>query len=556
MNWYTYAQTERGTTFKGTNINLTPKEEQIFDFLRGINDKYNLGLTFRVAGGWVRDKMLGKESDDIDIAIDKMTGGQLAQYLERELGGITGNLIEARPDQSKHLETLTIKLFGQEVDFVNLRSESYGDTRIPEMQFGNAEQDAFRRDLTINSLFYNINNGEVEDFTGKGVEDLKTMTLRTPMDPLKTFKDDPLRVLRALRFYSRYSGSQLAPDMVEAMRHPEVLDALDPKNLSEQGNRKISEERILKEWQKLFRGSQAGEALRVLHDTGIWDRVFVSGAVGDKGEDSKNLGDFNPFTMDQNNAWHVDNVLEHTLKVVNLYDEILRADGADDDDRARSLAAAFLHDFGKLDPDVIGQKEVEGVMRNTYHGHEDVSALAAEAILRGIKSSNEEIEYISKIVKEHMKPHSLIDGGSAKAIRKFVRKLGKHLARRIVQHAKADSLSKPGGDGAAYDKLMNQIDETDFIDKPNAVKPVVDGRTIMQMFPEIPPKTGFIRDVNERLLDLQDENPALTFEEAVAFINSIAGDIRSRYASEIGTLQPVQPAPANVPQQQNQNVNL
>ena len=420
---------------------VTPNEteKKIFDLLLQVNQKYQLGLTFRVAGGWVRDKALGKESDDIDIALDKMTGAQFGQYLRQEVGR-AGNVIKANPEQSKHLETMTINLHGQDIDFVNLRSERYDtSSRIPVMQIGTPQEDAERRDLTINSLFYNVNTGQVEDFTGKGVQDLQTMTLRTPLEPVKTFMDDPLRILRLLRFLSRYQGSKVDPAALEAMRQPDVQQAL---------KQKVSSERVLTEWMKMFAGSQQTTALRILHDTGLWQTLF--------GEHLKGTA---PFTMDQKNKWHVDNVFEHTLKVVAGYDSILRADGAGDEERAKALCAAFFHDLGKLCPEIIGikehverevyQMEYEGgppvgddSYTHSYHGHEDESARISRAILSGLKASNEDIQYIASIVQNHMQPH---DDVSDKQLRKMVREMGRSVVRRIIQHAKADAMSKPGG---------------------------------------------------------------------------------------------------------------
>ena len=104
-------------------------------------------------------------------------------------------LIQANPDQSKHLETANVRILGTFVDCVNLRSEVYADnTRIPDIRFGTAEEDAMRRDFTINSMFYNIHTKQIEDFSVKGVEDLTCGIIRTPLPPLVTFKDDPLRV--------------------------------------------------------------------------------------------------------------------------------------------------------------------------------------------------------------------------------------------------------------------------------------------------------------------------------------------------------------------------
>jgi tRNA nucleotidyltransferase (CCA-adding enzyme) len=103
------------------------------------------------------------------------------------------------------LETATARFMGLELDFVNLRSEEYTESsRIPDsMKFGTPKEDAERRDLTINSLFYNLHTEVVEDCTGMGIEDIRNGIIRTPLDPMKTFIDDPLRVLRAVRFAAR-----------------------------------------------------------------------------------------------------------------------------------------------------------------------------------------------------------------------------------------------------------------------------------------------------------------------------------------------------------------
>lgn len=503
------------------SVQLNELEKKIFDFLLYINDKYELGLTFRVAGGWVRDKLLGKESDDIDIAIDKMTGAQFGEYLQKELGE-SGNIIKANPDQSKHLETMTINIFGQDIDFVNLRNESYGDSRIPEMEFGTAEQDAFRRDLTINSLFYNINTTQVEDFTGKGIEDLDSMVLRTPLDPIKTFTDDPLRILRMLRFYSRYEGSTIDPSAIEAMKNNEVQEALKVK---------VTPERILKEWKKTFEGKQVSQALRVLYETGIWDNVIKA-----KTEDMKG---FNPFTTKQNNPHHVDNVFEHTLRVVEEYQKILDADNAGKEERALGLMAAFFHDLGKLDPSIIGIKETAEGIHNTYHGHEDVSANVAKSLLSALKASNKDIEYVETIARNHMIPHQHTNEITDKQLRKLIRNLGHNILKRVVQHAKADAGSKPNTDLSPYDNLINRVQTIQPSTSENVKKPVLSGDIIMQMFPDLKPKTGFIKFIQDFLQDKKDENPneVSTNEQITALVNSIAQTVYNQFGNKPKTAQ-------------------
>ena len=183
-------------------------------------------LVVRFAGGWVRDKLLAHENADIDVAVDIATGVQFASHVESYLASnplqpverFHYNTINRNVEQSKHLETATAHFMGLDLDFVNLRSEEYAEhSRIPEtMRFGTAKEDAERRDLTINSLFYNLHTETVEDFTGKGVDDIKNGIIRTPLDPMTTFIDDPLRVLRAVRFAARLDF-KITPDVKAAM---------------------------------------------------------------------------------------------------------------------------------------------------------------------------------------------------------------------------------------------------------------------------------------------------------------------------------------------------
>ncbi|UKZ73457.1 hypothetical protein TrVFT333_001104 [Trichoderma virens FT-333] len=205
------------------SVQLTQREQQLRLLLINVakfidtTAKLDQPLVLRWAGGWVRDRLLGRESHDIDVAINAMTGQQFAQHLSEYCKqpdaaqthgfapGDIGRLhhIASNPDKSKHLETAMVKLFGMDLDFVNLRKETYAeDSRNPQMEFGTAEEDALRRDATINALFYNLHTEQIEDFTG-GIRDMEAKTIRTPLEPFQTFMDDPLRVLRLIRFAAR-----------------------------------------------------------------------------------------------------------------------------------------------------------------------------------------------------------------------------------------------------------------------------------------------------------------------------------------------------------------
>lgn len=213
-----------------------------------ITHAYHSKTVARVAGGWVRDKLLNLPSNDIDIALDDCTGEDFANMVNAYLAYLghetrTIAIIKANPDQSKHLQTANTKILGFEIDFVNLRSESYGnDSRIPETSFGTAIDDARRRDFNVNALFYNLTTKQVEDFTGNGLQDLQHGILRTPINPLITFQDDPLRVLRAIRFASRFAYA-LDDELIAAARNPLIKTAL---------LNKVSRDRVLKECDGMF----------------------------------------------------------------------------------------------------------------------------------------------------------------------------------------------------------------------------------------------------------------------------------------------------------------
>ncbi|KAL8372414.1 hypothetical protein RB595_001965 [Gaeumannomyces hyphopodioides] len=279
-------------------ITLNPREKQfkglLLDVARRIDDKAKAEaagavttgpatepepVVLRWAGGWVRDKLLGIESHDIDVAINTMTGevftNQLVEFCADpanvERHGITpgdiGNLhkVAANPDKSKHLETVATRMFGIEVDFVNLRKETYAqDSRNPQMEFGTAEEDALRRDATVNALFYNLNTDEIEDFVG-GTPDLDRKLIRTPLEPLQTFTDDPLRVLRLVRFASRL-GFSIDPAAEATMSNPAVLEAL---------RLKISRERVGIEVDKMLKGKHPRDSLRLIERLGLYNAVFV-----------------------------------------------------------------------------------------------------------------------------------------------------------------------------------------------------------------------------------------------------------------------------------------
>lgn len=311
----------------GPSIRLTDEEKHLFNLLRHVREKTNLNTTLRVAGGWVRDKLLatpefqtyhkvfdiggnrltskfqkpapslGRQgtkvlvsSDessnspvDIDIALDDMLGREFADHLNEYLTSqgedtVSVGVVLKNPEKSKHLETATMKVESFWIDFVNLRAEEYTqDSRIPDlMRIGTAEEDAFRRDLTINALFYNINTGQVEDWTGRGFDDLRRGIVATPLTPLTTLLDDPLRVLRSIRFAARLRFG-MDPELKASAMDERVRTALAQK---------VSRERVGGEIDLMLRSPDPVGAMRLLINLKLVDTVFpIANYLCEYGED-------------------------------------------------------------------------------------------------------------------------------------------------------------------------------------------------------------------------------------------------------------------------------
>lgn len=499
---------------------ITPTEKRIFDLvLRVVND-YNTGTTLRVAGGWVRDKLLGKDSKDIDFAIDNMSGEKFARLVNKwmkEHGMDTRSVgvIKANPDQSKHLETATTYIFDLPIDFAGLRSETYAEgSRIPVAKTGTPEEDAYRRDLTINSLFYNVNTGKIEDITGRGIEDLEKGVIRTPLDPTQTFKDDPLRILRAIRFASRY-GFDIDPDLIEAAQQPEIQQALTEK---------VTRERMGEELKKMMKGKDPAGALHLIKDWGLRDTVF------------KTPAGLKPWDMDQRNPYHELLLWDHLVKVVETMNKLVQDKKVEGDERIILLLAAFLHDIGKLDPGIIGEKEVEGQMVATYHGHEESSKRIAEHLLKELKLSNKEIQNVLDLIAPAGRAETLTremqkgKDPTRKSLAKFVRMIGDKW-RHAVYLAMADDASKrrEGVDTSKwelYQSLMDSVEKLD-VQKAHEWKPLLNGHEVMQLLGIKPgPQLG---EVMSSLMEWQMEYPGATKEDASRWVLSNFGHLRTAF---------------------------
>ena len=421
---------------------LTENEANIRQLLLDTSDHIGTSKDakplLRFAGGWVRDKLLGSASDDIDVAIDNMTGYDFglamkafvsipeveAKYTSLKKGkDIVGNLalIAANPDKSKHLATATVKIFDLDVDFVNLRRETYvADSRTPQMEFGTAEEDALRRDSTINALFYNIHTSEVEDFTGRGLVDMERKIIKTPLPPLQTFRDDPLRVLRHIRFASRL-GFRIDLEDEQAMSDPSIKEEFKlritretngpgvEKKVKGQSNKgatelKISRERVGVEVDKMLKGwwtYAAGGylfanrlpgpdphmALRLIDQFGLYNTIFTD-------------ADVDAFALAETTYWH------------RAYDQLLnivaaQAPPTDNANRLSILKTFLLRDFVEeyrawLLCALVPWARVP-VAKPEKSGAKTPPSLACLAVREGIKADNK----ISKIVEDAV--HNLED---------------------------------------------------------------------------------------------------------------------------------------------------
>lgn len=510
-------------------IELNAQEASIFKALLDFNEHTGRQTAYRVAGGWVRDRLLGLSSDDLDIALSDCTGKQFADAfvayakgnptLRSQMGRVY--VVSANADRSKHLETVGVEIFGQKIDFVNLRSETYGDSRIPTMEMGTAETDAQRRDLTVNSLYLNINTGEIEDHVG-GLKDLENMVLRTPLDPRNTFLDDPLRVLRAVRFFSRFEDATLSQDILDAMALPEVQDAFKSK---------VSAERAAPEILKLLAGKRPVAAFRVLFDTGFDKAMFVGEYM--EGVDLR---------IEQKNRHHRFTVLEHTLQVMENIDRLLK--GESDQVRTRMLLAALFHDFGKAVPG-IAKPKVSDPNQMAYKGHEDVSAVIAEAWMKAIGIPKEERDFVVRVVEMHMRVHT--ESWSKRSIGKFIRDSeipGQDPVWKYVHlHGVADAQAKGTGDPKAETEqkmgFLRQFEEfRAALGKDKVPKPMVNGFLLMSMFPDIKPnkvvilgdsKKNFISFISDRLLDEQADGKVADKDQAIVFVESMRGEVESLF---------------------------
>jgi tRNA nucleotidyltransferase (CCA-adding enzyme) len=495
-----------------TNIakNLTQDEKEIFSIINEVIARYTPSTQAFAVGGWTRDKLIGVPSDDIDIMLSNISGEDFAKLVTKHMDIKDAHSIKSNPEKSKNISTAKayVPLSSgkiQEVDFAQARSEVYReDSRIPDIKPATPQEDATRRDLTINAVFYNIKENKIEDFTGNGIKDLLTNTIRTPADPIKTFMDDPLRIFRVIRFSAKYDG-QIDPETYQAMMNPALRNEI---------KQKISKERIGTEFIKMLKNPNPQVAIQLLKDTKLLEDIIAEAVKGTPYE-----GKLAEFGMNQENPNHKLTLWGHTMEVVNGILE--KYQEAEPEKRVAMILSALMHDVGKLYREIWAESKSHPGHRS-YHGHEDESSKITELVLKYLKIEPY-IQQVTTLAQQHMRPHQMVrNEGGARALRKFIRQCGEmslnwlDVFNLAVADAYAKDTIRDPNTVKEYQILEQRLQEalvslSPIPNKPE-LKPILNGNEIMTILNVKP--GAHMKEMMEFVKELRDDNPNITKEEA------------------------------------------
>lgn len=441
-----------------------------------------------VIGGYVRDCFLGVPCDDIDIVVE---GSGIDFALE------LGKRLHVHVSYFKNFGTAMLRHDGLEIEFVGARKESYRrDSRKPIVEDGTLEDDQRRRDFTINAMAFSLQEndfGELIDPFG-GLRDLSQGIIRTPLDPDTTYSDDPLRMLRAVRFASRLSSEQLAfhivPESMDSMRR--MADRLSI----------LSSERVAEELNKMLLCRKPSLAFRMMDEAGLLPHILPE--ISDlKGVDSVD------------GRGHKDN-FEHTLSVL---DNVVESD--------RGLLclrwAALLHDIGKP-----ASKRYDSQLGWTFHGHEVVGARMVLKIFNRLKLSQDDMKYVQKLVRLHLRPIALVDSEvTDSAVRRLLFDAGDDVDD-LMRLCNADITSKNEQKVARikanFELVKHKLVEVEEKDAVRNFKNPISGEYIMDLY-GIPPcrEIGLLKEfVKEAILDGEIGN---NFAEADEFLRLKAKEL-------------------------------
>ena len=316
--------------------------------------------------------------------------GELAKFLYDK--GVADHFPVTYP----RFGTAMVAVSGRQVELVGARIESYDrSSRKPSTRPGTLLDDVLRRDFTINTLLENLHTGEIKDLTGLAFQDIKDKIIRTPLDPFVTFDDDPLRMLRALRFAVRF-GFSIHPDTYAA--------------ICERSNRLhiISPERIRVEFTKILMTTNAVVGLEMLRETKLLDQF------------APELSAMHGVTQ---NIYHIYDVWTHTMKTLELF----LADAG-----INMRLAALMHDVGKIETRTVDEN---GNVH--FYEHQHAGAEIARRIMRRLRFSNSQIDEIALLISMHLRVGEYDSEWSDAAVRRLLRDAGDHL-EDLIRLTEAD----------------------------------------------------------------------------------------------------------------------
>lgn len=446
------------------------------------------GVKAFAIGGYVRDCLLGRPCSDIDIVVEG-SGIEFA----KAVGEKCGRKVSYFPS----FGTAMLLFQGDEVEFVGARRESYRrESRKPIVENGTLEDDQKRRDFTINALALSLQAGEetfgelVDPFGG--VRDLSLGIIRTPLDPDTTYSDDPLRMLRAVRFAAKLSTPELTFKIV-----PESMEAM--RRMAERLNI-LSVERITEELSKMMASPNPSMAFRLMDEGGLLPHILpeISALKGVETVDGKG---------------HKDN-FEHTLSVL---DNVVSVS-----DSVPLRWAALMHDIGKP-----ATKRFDPSVGWSFHGHEVVGSKMVPVIFNRLRLPLDTMKYVRKLVWLHLRPIALVDGDvTDSAVRRLLFDAGDDIDD-LMTLCNADITSKNPAKVARiranFELVKQKLADVEAKDKIRNFKNPITGEYVMEVY-GIPPcqEIGRLKDlVKEAILDGAIGN---NIEEADAFMRAHAGD--------------------------------
>jgi putative nucleotidyltransferase with HDIG domain len=438
-----------------------------------------LNMSVYIVGGYVRDLFLGNDGFDIDFVV---VGDALKFCKELKKRIKAGSLVIF-----PRFGTCMLQYKNHKLEFVTARTEIYQkESRKPEVTKADLLSDLSRRDFTINTLAMDIHPdrfGQIIDpYNGK--MDLDSGLIRTPLEPQQTFSDDPLRMMRAIRFSTRFNFT-IDPDTFQAIT--ETAKRLEI----------ISQERITAEFNKILEADKPSLGINLLAQTGLLE-IFLPEMMNTKG-------------VEQRESHHHKDVYFHTL---NVLDNIAKTT-----DSLNLRLAALFHDIAKPKTKRFNKKTGW-----TFHGHEVVGERMSASILHRLKYANETIDYVRKIVRLHLRPMALVsEEVTDSAIRRMLFLSGNEFDDLMLL-CRADITSKNPEKVKRYlnnyEIVLEKAKEVEEKDKLRAFKSPVNGNEIMTLFNLSPgPEIGKIKKMIEEAI-LSGEIPN-EHQAALSYITNL-----------------------------------